>query len=186
MAKSALPLLAALVIAAAFGATVHAQQPAPMPGHEAHGHTRPEHTMPGHPMPQHGQHAAVASKAAPEDEREAVQLTEAERNFVLGEMRNFLVSVQGIVAAIADEKHKDAASFARASGMGGTHDVPRDMMRKMPAEWRTLGMDTHKRFDTLAMEADSMGDAKQLLTQLSSILANCTGCHAAYRLTVAP
>jgi hypothetical protein len=97
-------------------------------------------------------------------------------------MRNFLITVDGIVAALAADNRADIARHAKASGMGTTHDVPRAMMRKMPAEWRTLGMDTHQRFDALALEATGIGDKTEILKQLSGILSNCTGCHAAYRL----
>lgn len=139
-----------------------------------------------HDPAMHGEHspagAAGNKPRQPSDDRAAVRLTAGERDFVLHEMRGFLVSVQGIVAALAADKPAEVALHAKASGMSTTHDVPREMMRKMPAEWRTLGMDTHSRFDTLALEAASMGDTKQIMGQLSAILANCTGCHAAYRL----
>lgn len=118
------------------------------------------------------------------DERTAIRLSAGERNFILHEMRGFLVSVHGIVDAIAADNPGKAAEHARASGMGATHDVPPEMMRKMPSEWRTLGRDTHIRFDALALEATGMGDGRQILRQLSETLANCTSCHAAYRLVV--
>lgn len=134
----------------------------------------------------HSEHSPAGASGArplqPSDDRTAVRLTAGERDFILHEMRGFLLSVQGIVSALAEGKPAVAAEHAKTSGMATTHDVPREMMRKMPAEWRTLGMDTHSRFDTLALEAASMGDSRQIMGQLSAILANCTGCHAAYRL----
>ena len=68
----------------------------------------------------------------------------------------------------------------------GPGNMPKGMMMKMPPEFRMLGMDTHKRFDALALEAESIGDQQAVMKQLSGILANCSGCHAAWRLTVAP
>ncbi len=175
MSKFAVTLSVATMLAVALVAPTRAQQP-------------PAPAMPGHDMPQHGHQMMDHGRpaAAIEDKRQTITLTAAERDFVLMEMRAFLDNVQGIVASIADDKPKDAAKFARGSGMGATHGMPPGMMMKMPPEFRMIGMDTHKRFDTFAMEADSIGDAKQLLTQLAGILANCTGCHAAYRLTVTP
>jgi hypothetical protein len=149
---------------------------------------QPPQRMPGHDMKQHQMPASDAPAKpplGPSDERQAIALTAGERDFVLHEMRRFLQSVQGIVSALADDKPAAAATQARSSGMAGTHDVPRELMRKMPPEWRMLGMDTHQKFDTFALEADGIGDRKQLLGQLAGILANCTGCHAGYRL-VAP
>lgn len=154
----------------AFGSNALAQQPA--------------QPMPGHDMQHHGHHMMGDGKPAAEikDERQAIRLTPTERNFVLAEMRAFLDHVHGIVAALADEKPKDAAKFARASGMGATHQMPPGMMMKMPPEFRMLGMDTHKRFDALALEAESMGDKASASKQLAGILANCSGCHAAWRI----
>lgn len=167
--------LAAAALAVALVAPTSAQQPPaqPMPGHDM-----PQH---GHQMMDHGPPAAVI-----EDKRQTITLTAAERDFVLMEMRAFLDNVQGIVAAIADDKPKDAAKFARGSGMGATHGMPPGMMMKMPPEFRMLGMDTHKRFDALAMEADSMADKQGMMRQLAGLLANCSSCHAAYRIALTP
>lgn len=175
MSKLVVALAAASMLAVALvGPTSAQQQPAqPMPGHDM-----PHH---GHQMMDQGRPAAAGK-----DERQAIQLAPAERDFVLAEMRAFLDNVQGIVAALAEDKPKDAAKFARASGMGATHDMPPGMMMKMPPQFRMLGMDTHKRFDALAMEADSMADKSGMMRQLAGLLANCSGCHAAYRITVAP
>lgn len=118
----------------------------------------------------------------PSDEREAIRLTPGERDFVLHEMRNFLQNVQGIVSALAEDKPADVAKEARASGMGDRGHVPRSLMMKLPQQWRMLGMDTHGRFDALALEADGIAGRKQMMSQLAAILANCNGCHAAYRL----
>ncbi|MFN3868731.1 MAG: hypothetical protein ACK4MF_06660 [Hyphomicrobiaceae bacterium] len=140
------------------------------------------------PGPDHGgragHHAAQPAAVPPgaDDDRQAVVLTSGERDFVLHEMRQFLVSIEGIVSALAADKPAAAAEAARVSGMGTREHVPRSLMMKMPGEWRRLGMDTHSRFDALAMEAASMGDRTQLLGQLSGLLANCTGCHARYKL----
>lgn len=165
--------LAAIAIFLAAGIALADEKTAPQAGGQH------DHAM-------HGEHSAAGAAGdkplQPSDDRTAVRLTAGERDFVLHEMRGFLVSVHGIVSALAYGKPAEVAQHAKASGMSTTHDVPREMMRKMPAEWRSLGMDTHSRFDTLALEAASMGDARQIMGQLAAILANCTGCHAAYRL----
>lgn len=177
MSKLAHILTAVLVAAASFSIHALAQQPSSPP-------------MPGHDMPQHGHHGHMMGDGKPaapiKDERQPIAISAAERDFVLAEMRAFLDNVQGIVAALAEGKPKDAATFARGSGMGATHGMPPGMMMKMPPEFRMLGMDTHKRFDALALEAESIGDQQAVMKQLSGILANCSGCHAAWRLTVTP
>ncbi len=177
-ATRCLAAIAATMFAAAAFAGQEGAKPAPgeMP-----------HSTPGHAMPMHGPGempgmSAGAPTPLPSDERQAIRLTPGERDFVLNEMRNFLLNVQGIVAALAEDKPAEAAKEARASGMGHRGHVPRSLMMKLPQEWRMLGMDTHGRFDTLALEAEGLADRKQMTAQLAAILANCNGCHAAYRL----
>lgn len=133
----------------------------------------------------HQHHPAVAAQhATASDGRRELALTRAERDFVLAEMRAFLESVRDIVTAVADAKPSDAAAAAKRSGMGATHHVPEGMRAKLPGEFRTLGMDTHQRFDALALEAAGIGDTKQITRQLAGVLDNCTACHAAFKITV--
>ncbi|MEW5965293.1 MAG: hypothetical protein AB1749_17270 [Pseudomonadota bacterium] len=138
------------------------------------------------PRAQDHQHhpAGTAQHAVATDGRHELALTREEREFVLAEMRAFLESVRDIVSAVASGKPAAAAAAAKRSGMGATHDVPASLRAKLPAEWRTLGMDTHTQFDALALEASGIGDAKQITRQLASVLDNCTACHAAFRLSV--
>lgn len=129
-----------------------------------------------------GHQGAPPGNAAPaKDERAALKLSEDERTAVLAEMRGFLESVHGVVGALASNKPAMAAEAAKRSGMGVMHNMPRTLMGKLPMEFRKLGMDTHQKFDALALEAQGMGDATALLKQLDAILANCNGCHAGYR-----
>jgi cytochrome c556 len=132
----------------------------------------------------HQHHAAGAGQhAATPDNRREIVLAREDRDFVLTEMRAFLESVRDIASAVAEGKPAAAAAAAKRSGMGATHDVPASLRAKLPAEWKTLGMDTHRKFDALALEAASIGDATQITRQLASVLDNCTACHAAFRLT---
>lgn len=138
----------------------------------------------GHHPGQHGEADELKHDAQTvKDERASLKLSDGERAAVLAEMRGFLKSVQGIVAALADGKPAAAADAAKPSGMGATHAMPKSLMDKLPMEFRKLGMDTHQKFDALALEAQGMGDGKTMLKQLDAILANCNGCHAGYRFT---
>jgi hypothetical protein len=62
---------------------------------------------------------------------------------------------------------------------------PLTLLAKLPLEFTALGMATHRAFDDLAMQAEDIGDANAVLGQLSSILTNCTTCHAGYRFDLA-
>jgi hypothetical protein len=131
----------------------------------------------------HPGHHDAGAAAVVKDERAAIALSADERAAVLAEMRAFLQSVQGIAGAVASGKVAAAADAAKPSGMGAAHAMPKSLMGKLPMEFRKLGMDTHQRFDALALEASGLGDGKVVLTQLEQILANCNGCHAGYRFT---
>jgi mono/diheme cytochrome c family protein len=55
-------------------------------------------------------------------------------------------------------------------------------MERLPAEFKELGLDTHQRFDRLAMDVQQMADTAPATEQLPALLQNCVACHAAYRL----
>ena len=117
------------------------------------------------------------------DNRQAIELSPEERDFVLAEMRGFLDSVQGILQGVVDGDMKTVAAAALKSGTGPMQHAPRTLMTKMPMEFKMLGMDTHQKFGALADEASGMGDKQQVLKQLTALLANCGACHQGYRLT---
>jgi cytochrome c556 len=117
-----------------------------------------------------------------EDDRTPVELTPAERDAVLVEMRRFLQSVQEITRAMAEGEPRALAEAARASGAAARQQVPASVMEKLPAEFKRLGLDTHQRFDRLAMDVEELDDTAPAEGQLPALLQNCVACHAAYRL----
>lgn len=127
--------------------------------------------------------AAPGRSDAADDPRQAIALDTAERDFVMAEMRGFLQSVEGVVAAVANDRIGDAEAPARKSGMGVMHDVPPTLPQKLPKEFKMMGRATHQGFDALADEAKTMGDKSAVLKQLEQILTTCNTCHASYRLS---
>ena len=89
------------------------------------------------------------------DGRQALLLEAGERDLVLAEMRGFLEAVQA---------------------------VPGSLVGKLPLSFKKLGLDTHKKFDMLALDADELEDPEHSLQQLSELMQNCVACHAAYRI----
>ena len=118
------------------------------------------------------------------DGRTAIQLDAGERDVVLAEMRAFLASVQQVTAGIAENDPGRVAQHARKSGKAAQAAVPGTLMGKLPMEFKQLGLDTHTRFDQLAMDAEDMGDVSHALSQLSTLMQNCVACHEAYRIDV--
>lgn len=119
------------------------------------------------------------------DGRIAILLTPGERDLVLAEMRAFLASTQTILSAAAQGELAPAVAAARQVGAQAQTGVPASLMGKLPIEFKTLGLATHRAFDQLALDAQDLGDPDQTLEALAEILAKCVGCHAAYRIDVA-
>ncbi len=122
---------------------------------------------------------ADASKSS--DTRELIQLTAAEKDIVLTEMRIFLTSTQQIIKGISEDDMELVASQAKKSGKAAQAEIPASLAKKLPAQFKKLGSDTHVKFDQIAMDAEDLGDNEHTLSQLSVLLQNCTSCHELYR-----
>ena len=122
---------------------------------------------------------ADASKSS--DTRELIQLTAAEKDIVLTEMRIFLTSTQQIIKGISEDDMELVASQAKKSGKAAQAEIPASLAKKLPAQFKKLGSDTHVKFDQIAMDAEDLGDNEHALSQLSVLLQNCTSCHELYR-----
>lgn len=120
----------------------------------------------------------------PSDGRTAILLEKKERDLVLAEMRVFMESVQQITRGISTDDMELVAKYARKSGSNAAKEVPASLIGKLPLSFKKLGSDTHARFDTLALDAETFGDRDHTLSQMSELLKNCVACHAAYRFEV--
>ena len=119
-----------------------------------------------------------------EDGRVAINLTDAERNMVLSEMRTFLSSIQKISAGVAENNYKKVVESARTVGNTAQGEIPGTLVAKLPIGFKKLGFDTHKKFDQIAMDAESMEDAGLALSQVSELMLNCVACHETYKFIV--
>ena len=119
------------------------------------------------------------------DGRMAIHLTSGERDLVLTEMRAFLESIQQVTKGITADDMKLVAEYARKSGKAAQGAVPGTLVGKLPIQFKKLGFDTHAKFDQLALDAEEFGDSEHALLQLSLLMENCVGCHAAYRFDIA-
>ena len=116
------------------------------------------------------------------DNRLAIQLTPGEKDLVLAEMRAFLASVQQITHGVSTKDLKLIATSARKVGRAAQESVPGSLMGKLPLEFKQLGLNTHQKFDLLALDAEQLEDEMHSLTQLGELMQNCVACHASYRL----
>lgn len=116
-----------------------------------------------------------------DDGRQAVMLSKDERNALLLEMRVWLQSSQGILAAASVKDFDAVIKSAKASGMGAEADTPGSLFRKIPVEMKALGFDTRSKFDDIAVEAAKSKDSNQVVIKLSTAMNNCIACHEMYR-----
>ena len=122
------------------------------------------------------------SVGAASDGRTAIYLEQSERDFVLAEMRTFLLSVQQITTGLSTNDMQQVADAARQVGAAITRQVPGSLMGKIPMGFKRIGMDTHGKFDQMALDAKEVGDKGLVMEQLAELMQNCVACHAIYRL----
>jgi cytochrome c556 len=126
--------------------------------------------------------AAPPPESAAGPQRAVVPLTPDEREHVLGEMRDFLVALQGITDGLARNDFGAVAAAARKVGAGSEAGrMPPAIAKKLPPEFRQLARATHEGFDSLAADAANRRDARQTLAQTSALMQRCNACHAAFR-----
>lgn len=116
------------------------------------------------------------------DKRTAIIVTEAERAFMLGEMRAMLVGTQQILQASLNQDMPAIVKAAELLGMKKTHHAPSGLMGKLPLGFKKLALSTHHAFDQIALDGKDLGDIEHSIEQLNEILGRCVACHAAYRL----
>ncbi len=147
---------------------------------QGHGHDLPVHEMPRHDM----QHHPSASAA---DARQVVRFPEDLRAHTLANMRDHLLALQEIQAALAKQEFDQAGDIAEqrlgmtAMKLHGAHEVA----KFMPEGMRNAGTEMHRaasRFALAAKEATASGDFKPVLEAMARITQQCVACHSAYRL----
>lgn len=116
------------------------------------------------------------------DPREAVALNPVEAEEMLAGMRTYLETIQGIVAAMAENDIDRVPQIAAKSGAKMLRDVNPVTGLKAPIGFSTMSFDTHDKFDKLAEKARKGTSRTEVLNDLRDILGNCIACHASYRL----
>lgn len=115
------------------------------------------------------------------DGREAIVLSAAERDLVLGEMRVMLAAVHEIISAVNAGEMDTVKAVAHTVGMAEAGGVPPGLILKLPLPFKQLGFSTHEGFDELALSAEMGPEA--VLVSLEENMVKCVACHETYRLT---
>ena len=118
-----------------------------------------------------------------EDGRAAVTVTESERVMILGEMRQLLQAVQGIVDGIEKNDTKAIVESALGGGTKMMIDDSASLMLKLPLAFKEQGIGAHKYFDKIAEEAKKGASREKTLSMLNTQLQRCVSCHAGYQFS---
>ena len=125
-----------------------------------------------------------------EDTRELVRFPEPMQEHMLGNMRDHLVTLNGIIGAVAEGKLDAAAKLAEDRlGMSslGFHDAAH-MAPFMPKPMQDYGTSMHHAASRLAITLQNASVSPSLETMaevnrgLHEVTTACTACHASYRI----
>ena len=100
------------------------------------------------------------------------------------EMRTFVEALHQINVGIEQNDPALIAKVARASGGAVAGHAPAGLLASVPVEFKTLGFDTHGKFDQIAESAEKNFDPKHTSKQVTELLGNCVACHKMYRMDV--
>ncbi len=125
--------------------------------------------------------AAASAADGGGDNRVSLGFTAAEKAEFLREMRQMLVSIQGIISGIGEEDRALIIKSAKASGNRMARATPASVRSKLPQSFRELGGPTHMMFEELAIRADT-DDMDMLASFTGELMQQCTSCHETFKV----
>jgi hypothetical protein len=132
-------------------------------------------------------HSGAATAAVISDGRQIVDFPEAARLHTLANMRDHLLALQEIQAALARQEYDRAGDIAEQR-LGMTALIAHGSYERakfMPQGMRDVGSGMHRQASRLAVaakDAGATGDVKPVLEALALVTGQCVACHAAYRV----
>ena len=126
------------------------------------------------------------TQVIPNDTRVSIIVSQSNKDFVMHEMRTFVEALHQIHVGIEQNDPALIAKVARASGGSVAGHAPAGLLASIPAEFKTIGFDTHGKFDQIAESAEKNFDPKVTRGQVTELLSNCVACHKMYRMDVDP
>jgi hypothetical protein len=156
--------------------------------HEKHNTSKsPNQSGDQHMHQMHQMHDHHASQASATDQRMAVDFPPPMKEHILANMRDHLLAISEIQAAIGRGDYNQAADIAEIR-MGQTalksHGAYENS-KFMPKGMQEIGTQMHRSASRFAIEiqnASATGDTRLALTALSKTTQACVACHAVYRL----
>jgi hypothetical protein len=128
---------------------------------------------------------AQSSSGVYADKRIAINVSQAEKNQVLYEMREFLHGLHNLNHALARQDMKAVGMTARPMGPL-MERLPVSLKERLPEEFTQLAIAMNEAFQNLARDAESKGDMVKTHENLAEVMTYCSGCHDTYRFNVTP
>ncbi|MDY6991119.1 MAG: hypothetical protein SVR94_00735 [Pseudomonadota bacterium] len=125
-----------------------------------------------------------SSAWAQTDTREILALTASHRTIILNEMHQFLTGVHAITKALAENDMETIQQRAKPLGMAMAENIPPELMKTLPDEFKKLGFAVHNQFDRIALDAQALENKAHTLTQMASLLNKCVACHDVYQIKI--
>lgn len=123
----------------------------------------------------------VNAAGATQDNRIRLGLQDDDRTQFLSEMRQMLVSIQGVLEGIALEDREKIKQAARYSGNRMSRNTPRSVRSLLPESFRQIGGPTHLMFEELVIRADT-DEMSDLVEFTAELMKQCITCHAQFRV----
>lgn len=114
------------------------------------------------------------------DNRINLGFTESERSEFLSEMRQMLVSIQGVIAGIGEGDRKLIIKSARYSGNRMARATPESIKKKTPQSFKEIGGPTHMMFEELVVRAET-DDMDTLASFTGELMKQCLACHTLFK-----
>jgi cytochrome c556 len=131
---------------------------------------------------------AVSARAVPADSgtldlRQPLYLTPAMAAHQKQMMREHLIAVEQIIAAVESGDYAHVAQASRTIGYSASMGQMCEMMGAATPDFTAMALKFHHTADTIAVAA-ARRDKDAVLAALGRTLAICTGCHATFRQEV--
>lgn len=120
----------------------------------------------------------------PAGQRMAIQLTAAERDYILNEMRFQLDMLYVISEGLSRDDMNTVAIAARRRGTDTLSQVPAAVYDKTPPAFRDLIRESRAKIDQIAAEAGAKAPREAMLRRVTELLYTCNSCHANWQLQV--
>jgi len=115
------------------------------------------------------------------DKRISLGFTAKEKSEFLSEMRQMLVSIQGIMMGIGTDDRELIIKSAKYSGNRMARATAQSIKDKTPKSFDEIGGPTHMAFEELVIRAET-DDMDTLAEFTGDLMKNCLACHETFKV----